>query len=529
MKRFVAMLLAGIMVLSAVSALADVTLPLVDEPITLTCFMETDVKWSATRNSVSEVSAYQLIMDKTGVNIEFIHPAAGQTDEQFNLMIASNVLPDMIFYNWSKVAGGPAKYIDDGVIIALNEYLDQWAPNFLGYMEKYPDVRKQSVLDDGTYYCFPMLRIDEESGAGQWFKVAGNMIRQDWLDKLGLQMPTTKDELHDVLKAFREQDPNGNGEQDEIPWATSKEYGLDSFAGMFGILNDFYMDGDTVKYGPMQPAFRDYLETMRDWYAEGLIDPEYAMTDASMLTSKVTLNQVGVAYYLLAGGMGTWSNMMADTGFDLQAMPWPKLNANSPAYATSSDYNKVVTGPGVAITTACASDPKKLEAAIKFRDYFYSEEGILDSNFGVEGESYTMIDGEPVFTDAVLANDKGLTTTQALSQFVLSASNDAMVKTAKYFKQVTLALDNQKASQAVWNRCDISLLLPNVAQTAEESAFIAERMNEISTYTGEMMMKYILGQESLDSFDTFVSNIEKLGIQDVIECKQAAYDRYMAR
>ena len=137
MKRFVAMLLAGIMVLSAVSALADVTLPLVDEPITLTCFMETDVKWSATRNSVSEVSAYQLIMDKTGVNIEFIHPAAGQTDEQFNLMIASNVLPDMIFYNWSKVAGGPAKYIDDGVIIALNEYLDQWAPNFLGYMEKY--------------------------------------------------------------------------------------------------------------------------------------------------------------------------------------------------------------------------------------------------------------------------------------------------------------------------------------------------------------------------------------------------------
>ena len=129
----------------------------------------------------------------------------------------------------------------------------------------------------------------------------------------------------------------------------------------------------------------------------------------------------------------------------------------------------------------------------------------------------------------MLANDKGLTTTQALSQFVLSASNDAMVKTAKYFKQVTLALDNQKASQAVWNRCDISLLLPNVAQTAEESAFIAERMNEISTYTGEMMMKYILGQESLDSFDTFVSNIEKLGIQDVIECKQAAYDRYMAR
>ncbi len=529
MKRFAAMLMASLMLLALLPAMAEVSLPLVDSPVTLTCFMETDVKWSATRNSVAEVSAYALIMEKTGVKVEFIHPAAGQTSEQFNLMIASNMLPDMIFYNWAGVAGGPAKYIDDGVIIALNEYLDKWAPHFLAYMEKYPDVRKQSVLDDGTYYCFPMLRIDEEAGAGQWFKVAGNMIRQDWLDALGLSMPTTLEELHTVLKAFREQDPNGNGEKDEIPWATTKEYSLDPFAGMFGILNGFYMDGSEVKFGPSQPAFRDYLATMRDWYAEGLIDPEYAMTDASSLTSKVTLNQVGSMYYLLAGGMGTWSNMMKDTAFNLQAMPWPRLNADSPAYATSSDYNKVVTGPGVAITTACAADPAKLEAAIRFRDYFYSDEGVLDSNFGVEGESYTLVDGEPVFTDAVLANDKGLTTTQALSQFVLSASNDAMVKTAKYFKQVTLALENQKASQAVWNQCDISLLLPNVAQTAEESAFIAERMNEIDTYTGEMIMKYVLGQESLDSFDTFVSNIDKLGIAEVLKMKQAAYDRYMAR
>ena len=397
-------------------------------------------------------------------------------------------------------------------------------------MEKYPDIRKQSVLDDGTYYMFPMIRLDEETGAGTWFKTIGFMIRQDWLTALDLEMPTTISELHDVLVAFRDNDPNGNGEADEIPYASTKggEYGIAPFAGAFGILDGFYMDNGEVKYGPTQDAYLEYLTTMREWYKEGLIDPEYAMTDAATLTSKVTNELVGCTFYLLAGGMGTWSNMMADKEFDIVAMPWLSLEKGAPAYATSSDYNKVVIGPGVAITKACVENGN-LEAAIKFRDYFYSPEGVIDSNFGILGESYTMVDGEAVFTDAVLKNDKGLTTTQALSQYALSASNDAMVKTAMYFKQVNLLLDNQRASQPVWNQCDLGLLLPNIAHTAEESAFVAEKMSEIDTYKKEMVTKFVLGEASLDEFETFVANIENLGIADVIECKQAAFDRYNNR
>ena len=525
MKRTLVFLLAFLLVFSS-AALAEVTLPLVDEPITLTCFMETDVKWSATKNSVAEVGSYQVIMGKTGITIEFNHPAAGEQKEKFNLLVNGGNLPDMIYFNWSNVTGGAAKYVEDGTIIALNDYLDL-APNFMAYMEKYPDIRKQTVLDDGTYYMFPMIRLDEESGGGTWFKVAGFMIRQDWLDKLNLEMPTTLEELHDVLVAFRDEDPNGNGEADEIPFATMTDYDLDVFAGAFGLLNGFYMDGEEVKYGPVQDAFKDYLTTMHDWYDEKLIDQEYITTKATDLTAKVTANQVGCVYYLLAGGMGTWSNMMGED-LDLVAMPWPKLNEDGIAYATSSDYNKVVVGPGVAITKA-AVENGHLEACIKFRDYFYSPEGVLDSNFGILGESYEMIDGEPIFTDAVLANDKGLTTTQALSQYALSASNDAMVKTAKYFKQVTLLLPNQKASQPIWNESDLSLLLPAIAHTAEESSYLSEKLSEIETYVDEHIVKYITGQESLDEFDDFVAHIYELGIDDVLAVKQAAVDRYNAR
>ncbi|MBQ3168651.1 MAG: extracellular solute-binding protein, partial [Clostridia bacterium] len=220
MKKMLTALMALILVLAmAGSAVAEFELPIVEEPVTLTVFMETDVKWSATKNSVAEVGSYQTIMEKTGVNLEFNHPAAGQQADQFNLMIASNNLPDIIYYNWASVSGGPAKYIEDGTILALNDYLEDWAPNFLAYMEKYPDIRKQTVLDDGTYYMLPMIRLDEETGAGTWFKTAGFMIRQDWLTALDLEMPTTISELHDVLVAFRDNDPNGNGEADELPFA----------------------------------------------------------------------------------------------------------------------------------------------------------------------------------------------------------------------------------------------------------------------------------------------------------------------
>lgn len=527
MRKLLVSLLALMLALSGTALGAS--LPIVTEPVTITMFMETDVKWSATKNSVAEVGSYQTIMQKTGVNVEFVHPAAGQTTEKFNMIMASGDLPDMIFYNWTNVPGGPAKYIEDGTIIALNDYLDDWAPNFKAYMELYPDVKKQSVLDDGTYYMFPMLRIDEETGAGTWFKVEGFLIRQDWLDALGLDMPATKDELHDVLVAFRDGDMNGNGEKDEIPFSTTSSYALNSFCGMFGVLNNFYVDNGEIKYGPIQDSFKDYLETMSEWYAEGLIDPEYATTDTTTLTNKVTNDKVGCVFNLLAGGMGTWSNMKADDeNFNIVAMPWPRLDADSPAYATSGDYNKVVVGTGVAITKK-AVENGNLETCIRFRDYFYSPEGVIDSNFGILGESYTMQDGEAVFTDAVLKNDKGLTTTQALSQYALSASNDGMVKTAMYFKQVSLLLDNQKASQPIWNQCDLGILLPNLSHTTEESAFVAEKMSEITTYVDEKVINYVLGQESLDTFDEFVEYVEKLGIYEVIDLKQAAYDRYQER
>jgi putative aldouronate transport system substrate-binding protein len=505
----------------------ELTLPIVSEPLTLTCFMELDAKVSASKKSVAEVASYQEIMEKTGITIQFQHPPAGQEKEQFNLMLASNDLTDIIYYNWLTVPGGPAKAILDKQIIPLNDVVAQYAPNLSAMFEEKATARKQSVLDDGTLYMFPMIRV--RTGTEEWFRLLGPIYRKDWLDKLNLEAPTTIDEMYTVLKAFKEQDPNGNGQADEIPFTSQKAGGeaayLSAFAPAFGIVNGFYNDNGTVKYGPLEPAYKDYVETMNKWYAEGLIDPEYTINDAKAMNQKILSNQAGCYFGLIAANLGTYLDAMnGQDGFDLTAGPWLTGPAGKP-YTNAVDYIKIVVGTGKAISTS----NKHVKETVKFLDYFYSEEGILTSNFGREGESYTMQDGKAIFTDAVLKNTQGLTTAQALSQYALSTANDAMVKTSEYFEQVSLLYPQQAATQEIWASADTSLLLPPVSYTTEESTEYAQIMNEIQTYLDENLIKLIMGVTPMSEYDNFVNGVKGLGIDRALAISQAAYDRYMQR
>ncbi len=93
------------------------------------------------------------------VNIDFKHPPEGLDKEQFNLMLASNNLPDMIYWSWNTVPGGPSKMLQDGAIIKLNDLIDKYAPNIKKIYKENSNIRKQSMLDDGSYYMFPFIRV----------------------------------------------------------------------------------------------------------------------------------------------------------------------------------------------------------------------------------------------------------------------------------------------------------------------------------------------------------------------------------
>lgn len=488
----------------------------------LTYWVQMVSQVSATLKSYNEIEAYKELEKVTGVKVDFQHPPEGQqAKEQFNLMLTSDKLPDVIEYSWTSYPGGPEKAIKDGKIIRLNELIDQHAPNLKKVLEAHPEWKKEIMTDEGSIYAFPFIRSHDR------LKVfLGPTIRQDWLDKLNLEMPTTIDEWYAVLKAFKENDMNGNGKADEIPLYLAKGDvdASTAFLGAFGINAGFYQEGGTVKYGPTDPRFKEFLTVMNKWYQEGLLDRDFATTDAKLLEAKITGGQIGAAVLYTGSGIGNYNTLMKDKdpNFHLVAAPYPVMNKGDKQIWGYKDF--AYTGIGAAITT---SNKNPVET-VKWLDYAYSEEGTLLFNFGKEGVSYTMENGKPVFKPEVLNNPSGLPLIQSMSQHNRATFSGPFMLDIRFDEQYTISPDQLK-SKEIWAEPTLELKLPRTTPNSEESSRYASIMNDINTFKDEMYLKFIMGQEPLDNFDKYVKTIEGMGLQEAIGIQQNALERYNQR
>ncbi|WP_339257744.1 ABC transporter substrate-binding protein [Paenibacillus sp. FSL R5-0749] len=510
----------------AVQALTEIPLPITSEPFTIDYWRANDAKLTASLNNFGDMAAYKEKEKLTGIQVKFTHPPLGQQRDQFNLLISTKELPDVIYYNWADAVGGPEKMIKDGRIIRLNELIDSYAPNLKRIIESDPDVKKQIALDDGTIYMFPLLKLD----ALKLNATSGLIMRQDWLDKLNLKVPTNIDEWYTVLKAFKEQDPNGNGKPDELPftgnWGPGNLTKLHDFAAAFGVIGGFQLNGDKVEFGPIQPGYRDFLETMAKWYKEGLIDPEIMTNDGKAFDYKVTSNLAGAYQGGVFSGMGKYFNLMRDTdpNFNLTGVPWP-VSADGTSYATFNLENKVLSY-GEAITAS--ADEDKLKYIVQWMDYNYSEEGSDLFNFGIENDSYVR-DGDGVkFTDTIIDNANGLTYDQALASYALSIMDGPINQDSRYLDAL-LFDDGQRAANAEWMKASSALTLPPIRLSTEEVTTSTSIMSQVNTYLNETMTAIISGQKPITEFDKMTDTIKSMDIERAIEVHQAAYDRYQSK
>ncbi|WP_339238324.1 ABC transporter substrate-binding protein [Paenibacillus sp. FSL R5-0517] len=510
----------------AVQALTEIPLPITNEPFTIDYWRANDAKLTASLNNFGDMAAYKEKEKLTGIQVKFTHPPLGQQRDQFNLLISTKELPDVIYYNWADAVGGPEKMIKDGRIIRLNELIDSYAPNLKRIIESDPDVKKQIALDDGTIYMFPLLKLD----ALKLNATSGLIMRQDWLDKLNLKVPTNIDEWYTVLKAFKEQDPNGNGKPDELPftgnWGPGNLTKLHDFAAAFGVIGGFQLNGDKVEFGPIQPGYRDFLETMAKWYKEGLIDPEIMTNDGKAFDYKVTSNLAGAYQGGVFSGMGKYFNLMRDTdpNFNVTGVPWP-VSPDGTSYATFNLENKVLSY-GEAITAS--ADEDKLKYIVQWMDYNYSEEGSDLFNFGIENDSYVR-DGDGVkFTDTIIDNANGLTYDQALASYALSIMDGPINQDSRYLDAL-LFDDGQRAANAEWMKASSALTLPPIRLSTEEVTTSTSIMSQVNTYLNETMTAIISGQKPITEFDKMTETIKSMDIERAIEVHQAAYDRYQSK
>ncbi|MFW6234573.1 MAG: extracellular solute-binding protein [Spirochaetota bacterium] len=240
------------------------------------------------------------LAERTGVSPVYQHPLAGQEEESFNLMIAAGELPDIFEYNIvGNYPGGPEKAIDDGVVLDLTDLLPEYAPNLWQYYQDNPDVALLARTDTGRYYSFPFIRGDESL-----MVFFGPVVNRSWLNELGLDLPETIDDWEEMLTLFRDE----MGAEAPLTYEPNLlNNANNTFVGAFGTAFDFFIDdnGD-VQYGPIQPGYRDYLETFARWYDEGLLDVNIESMDRQQVAAKMTTGQSGASIGFAASRLGAW-------------------------------------------------------------------------------------------------------------------------------------------------------------------------------------------------------------------------------
>lgn len=484
----------------------------------LSWFIMMDGSASSVYQSLNELPVYQELEKRTGIHINFTHPPTGQAEEQFSLLLASRDLPDLVSGNWPEYPGGPDKAIDNNLILRLNDYLDSCAPNFKRWASQ-DTYGKQLRTDKGNYYAFSTINQGDARIFG------GLVLRGDWLKELNLSVPETIDEWDTVLRAFKEQ----KGATAPLTMLPDFYKGHELFNSAFNVGKRLYVENGKVKFGPAEPEHKDYIAKLHEWYAGGLLDKDFATNSSSIVDAKIMNGDAGALFCYIGSGIGRYMNAMekTDPNYELVAAPFPSAEKGTAPKFMDLYYD--VDGGGTAVSTSCA-DP---ETAIKLCDYFYSEEGRLLINFGIEGDTYNMVDGHPVYTDKILHSPEGYSISEAMGRNVQAAYSGAIgLKQDPDYLLQYYQYPQQTAAFQLWAKNVESgkqYMMPKVSPTMEESEEMATIKTEIDTYVDEMLLNFIQGIEPMSNYDAFVANLRNLNLDRYLELQQAGYDRYLAR
>ncbi len=508
------------------------TYPIVKEKITLTYWVPLNEKYTSVIKDFNELAMSKVLEEKTNIHIEYQHPVEESAKEQFNLMIASNNLPDIIEQNWMQRPGGPEKALNDGIIIDMTDLIANYAPNYQKILAETPEGALQSMTNDGRHYMMTGFYYGDAVAAKI---MIGPQYRRDWLQRLGLSDPTTIDEWYQVLTAIKNGDANGNGDpNDEIPFISkgasvnSANDNINVFASGFGVNMKFYHVDGTVKFGPFEPEWKEYLMTMNKWYNEGLIDPEFATTDKTMFDAKIFGNQAGTWFAGLMGDMGRFTKYCDEDepDWEIAALPYPTDTNSGKSYNYTGGLKDIVLTTGANITTT----NKYPVETTRWFDFAYTTEGHRLYNNGVEGLTYNLVNGEVQFTDLILNNPNGWDITRAIAYYARAAGNtgahmpDLAVMNARASHPI-----QREARDVIWAAASTDRSLPSLTVDAEYSAAQADILNEVYTYVDEMILKFIMGVESFDNYDKYLDTLKSMGIEEAIEIQQKTFDNFNNR
>lgn len=492
----------------------EISLPVTEEDVTASLYMIMSPAVIGNINQLADENiAWKTFCEKTGLNLDIhlVHP--GNKATEVSLMLASQDYYDIMHDIISTYAGGGDQAIEDEVVYDLTDIMQEYAPNYWSKITYSKDTYENVCTETGKMVGFARVSNDllPENGLA---------IRYDWLADMGMELPKTIDEFHDVLLAFKEQKNTNAALWIPGTGVMETEDILNAYMGD----GEFYVEDGVVKYGPIENSFKEYLATMAQWYEEGLIYPDFYTIDISDLRvedlSLVAAQNMGV--------VSTEVNKLQTLNEVIEGSEWGAMGTvvqnEGDQLHTGGTFAYYAEMIDLAITTAC-QEPEIVCAAL---DYLYTEEGSLLANYGVEGETYEMVNGKPEFTE-MMTNDPN----SDLKTMILLNCLDIGPYVKDVYRTSSTQTDAQVEAYDIWNDRafnDQAWELPNkVTLTTEESSQYSNYYAEFNAVYLETVSKFILGAEDLESgWDTYVDTMRALGVDESIAIYQAAYDRYVS-
>lgn len=474
-------------------------------------------------NAMADCQIYQEAEKATGIHVNYTGLSTSASDQQFNIMITSGDYPDLIGWGLN-YANGDEAAVEEEIYLDLTEYIAEYAPNYYKWLSTDDELLK-SVLTDSNYITgFNALRVEDTQS------VAGMVIRTDLLDKLGLDKPYTIEEYENVLAAFKDE----GLKQPLVMLSTGAIQGnllggafdVNAFCGSFPMSSPpTYVEDGEIKFSPLEEGFKDYITLMHEWYDKAYIDPDFISINANWnspdYSNAIVTGEAGI-FFTDWGNIGGMVETSEIEGFALEGTY--DMHADKDSVNHFQQHKTKSGGNGFHITSNC----ENIELACRWGDWWYTDEGSLLANYGVEGVSFEYgDDGKPVFTETV-TKAEGMVMRDAL---LVYASNDTINCVIDNNALASGYSDIDKAAPDIWDEgVDDAYVIPTgVSLTAEENTDAVSIYSDIETLCMESIAAFITGDKSLDEYDAFVEQIRGMNIEGYLEIQQAAYDRYMAK
>ena len=493
---------------------AGVTYPVFDEMTTITAFLNMP-SWASTYIGAGKAfensKAILLAEEATNVHLEMTISDPDTYNEQLNLMLASSDYADIIRDATRLFSSGADGLIEEEICVDLMPYFEEYAPDYYALLESNESFKNDVTSSSGTAVTmYSYTEIPQYS--------RGPVVRVDMLEAVDMEIPTTVDELYEVAVALK-----NNGVEYPVvgPQFLTGAYDAATINSSGGSVEMTWLNID----GTIQPAIAldsmyEYVEVCRTFAAEGLFVEDWynpqPMYDSYMLSDR------------LAMCFGPYS-ITSDATAATAAHPdtcviYPMANVTVNEGDEIKSLDATIGGKGDGDWCITTAHPEYLTQIISYVNWFFTEEGSLVSNFGVEGEAFAYDEnGEIQYTELVLNDPNGYGSMAVYAIYTNFNDNPFLYQ----YERTSLTYDNEIEATVydTWLSNITGEYVVNVKLTTEETTRYNALATDVTTTIAENASKFIIGDLPLEDWDAFIESMYDLGLDEMTEIYQAAYDR----